>query len=127
MNFLAFQCEKHTLKKPFCIIFMPKKPCLKFCNINFWIGNDPSPPIRNFSKNSSVLEGGCFPNYGWVLGGQFKRISSYLWLGGKKCSRFVQILRWIESIFAKVGCQCIKISMPGPLSRVACSQTHLLV
>ena len=36
---------KHTLNKPFCIIFMLKKPYLKvqICNINLWIGNDPPP------------------------------------------------------------------------------------
>ena len=33
----------------------------KICNINFWIGNDPPPPLQNFSENSSVLGGGCFP------------------------------------------------------------------
>ena len=39
---------------------MLKKPYRsKFCNINFWIENDPHPPtplLRNFSKNSSVLD-----------------------------------------------------------------------
>ena len=37
---------KHTLKNPFCVIFMLKKPYLmsKICNINFWIENDPPPP-----------------------------------------------------------------------------------
>ena len=29
----------------------------KICNINFWIGKDPPSPFRNFSENSSVLEG----------------------------------------------------------------------
>ena len=57
--------EKHTLKIPFCIIFMPKKPCSKVQILQYkfldWIfGNDP-PPLRNFSENSSVLEWGCFP------------------------------------------------------------------
>ena len=32
----------------------------KICNINFWIGNDPS-PFRYFSENSSVFEGTGFP------------------------------------------------------------------
>ena len=42
---------RHTLKRPFCIIFMLKKPYLrsKICNINFWIGNDlPHPPFGTF-------------------------------------------------------------------------------
>ena len=28
----------------------------KICNLNFWIENDPPPPLWNFSENSSVLE-----------------------------------------------------------------------
>ena len=48
------------------IIFMLKKPYLKvkFCNINFWIENNPPPPpppLRNFSENSSVFVGSSFP------------------------------------------------------------------
>ena len=35
----------------------------KICNINFWIENEPS-PLWNFSKNSSDLVAGPFPNYG---------------------------------------------------------------
>ena len=46
--FVSFLCQKSPVQKS------------KFCNINFWIGNDP-PPLRNFSENSSVLVGGCFP------------------------------------------------------------------
>ena len=51
---------KHTLNRPFCIIFILIKPYLKvqICNINFWIENDPPP----FSENSSVLEGVGVPN-----------------------------------------------------------------
>ena len=32
----------------------------KICNINFWIENDPPP--QHFSKKSSDLEAGPFPN-----------------------------------------------------------------
>ena len=40
-----------TLKLLFCINFMFKKPCLNFvCNINFWIENDPLPPLALFRK-----------------------------------------------------------------------------
>ena len=34
------------------------------CNEIFWIGNDPPPSLRKFSKNSSVLAETDFPNLG---------------------------------------------------------------
>ena len=46
--FVSFLCQKSPVQKS------------KFCNINFWIGNDP-PPLRNFSENSYVLVGLGFP------------------------------------------------------------------
>ena len=33
----------------------------KIYNINFWIENDPPPPLRNFSENSSDLVAPLFP------------------------------------------------------------------
>ena len=38
----------------FCIYLMLKKTLTKICSIYFWIENPP-PPLRNFSANSSVL------------------------------------------------------------------------
>ena len=35
--------------------FFPKKPCSKICNINFWIENDPLPPIVTFPKVQPIL------------------------------------------------------------------------
>ena len=52
--FVSFLCQKSPVQKS------------KFCNINFWIGNDP-PPLRNFSENSSVLVRTGFPkSWSWL-------------------------------------------------------------
>ena len=33
----------------------------KICNVIFWIGNDPPPPLRKFSKKTSILENPVTP------------------------------------------------------------------
>ena len=54
--------EKHTLKIPLCIIFMPKKPCSKVQILQYkFLDWKWPPPLRNFSENSSVLVGTGFP------------------------------------------------------------------
>ena len=47
---------KHTLKRPFYIIFMLKKPCLKVQILQYkFLDWKWPPPFRNFSENSSDL------------------------------------------------------------------------
>ena len=47
---------KHTLKRPFYIIFMLKKPCLKVKILQYKFLDWKWPPsLRNFSENSSDL------------------------------------------------------------------------
>ena len=46
---LQFHAQKALFKVP------------KICNINFWIENDPPPPLWHFSEKSSNLVAGPFP------------------------------------------------------------------
>ena len=59
---------KHTLKRPFCIIFMVKKPCLKVQILQYkFLDWKWPPPFRNFSENSSDLEMWGIPyKYTWI-------------------------------------------------------------
>ena len=64
--------KKHTLNPEITVLyhFHAQKALFKvpkICNINFWIENDASPPLLDFSQNSSDLLVGPFPKSDWII------------------------------------------------------------